>query len=98
MKRSCSGSAKKKCASTPKRMGSRKRPDTWSSERDLYGDKDAYFEDGEVLLAIAIVLSSIAILASSRKALGIALVSACLGTLLAVNGFLLIVRLPFLTP
>ncbi|MGA7579629.1 MAG: DUF4337 domain-containing protein [Desulfobaccales bacterium] len=65
--------------------------------RDLYGDKDDYFEDGEVLLAIAIVLASIAILTTSRKALGVALVAASLGTLLAVNGFLMIVRLPFLT-
>ncbi len=67
-------------------------------ERDLYRSKDPYFEYGEVLLAIAIVMSSIAILASSRMTLALALVSAGLGTLLAANGFLLIVRLPFLTP
>jgi Domain of unknown function (DUF4337) len=67
-------------------------------ERDLYRSKDPYFEYAEVLLAIAIVMSSIAILAYSRMALSIALVSATLGTLLAANGFLLIVRLPFLTP
>ncbi|MGA7564243.1 MAG: DUF4337 domain-containing protein [Desulfobaccales bacterium] len=67
-------------------------------ERDLYRSKDPYFEYAEVLLAIAIVMSSIAILASSRMALSMALVSAGLGTLLAANGFLLIVRLPFFTP
>lgn len=67
-------------------------------ERDLYRSKDPYFEYAEVLLAIAIVMSSIAILAYSRMALSIALVSAGLGTLLAANGFLLIVRLPFFAP
>jgi hypothetical protein len=67
-------------------------------ERDLYRSKDPYFEYAEVLLAIAIVMSSIAILAYSRMALSMALVSAGLGTLLAANGFLLIVRLPFFTP
>ena len=67
-------------------------------ERDLYRSKDPYFEYGEVLLAIAIVMASIAILAYSRMALGFALVSASLGSLLAANGFLLIVRLPFFSP
>jgi len=67
-------------------------------ERDLYRSKDPYFEYGEVLLAISIVMASIAILAYSRMALGFALVSASLGSLLAANGFLLIVRLPFFTP
>ncbi|MFZ0051659.1 MAG: DUF4337 family protein, partial [Desulfobaccales bacterium] len=67
-------------------------------ERDLYRSKDPYFEYGEVLLAIAIVMASIAILAYSRMALGCALVSASLGSLLAANGFLLIVRLPFFSP
>jgi len=67
-------------------------------ERDLYRSKDPYFEYGEVLLAIAIVMASIAILAYSRMALGFALVSASLGSLLAANGFLQIVRLGFFTP
>ncbi len=67
-------------------------------ERDLYRSKDPYFEYSEVLLAIAIVMASIAILAYSRMALVFALVSAGLGTLLAANGFLLLVRLPFFTP
>ena len=67
-------------------------------ERDLYRSKDPYFEYGEVLLAISIVMASIAILAYSRMALGFALVSASLGSLLAANGFLQIVRLSFFTP
>lgn len=64
-------------------------------ERDLSRAKDPYFEYAEVLLQIAIVLASIAILAHSRLMFGFALVSAGLGTLLAINGFLMIVRLPF---
>ncbi len=67
-------------------------------ERDLSRSKDPYFEYAEVLLQIAIVLASIAILAHSRLMFGFALVSASLGALLAVNGFLLLVRLPFFGP
>ena len=48
-----------------------------------------------MLLQIAIVMSSIAILAHSRLMFGFSLVSAALGALLAANGFLMIVHLPF---
>jgi hypothetical protein len=64
-------------------------------ERDVYRGKDPYFEYAEVLLQIAIVMSSIAILAHSRLMFGFSLVSATLGALLAANGFLMIVHLPF---
>ena len=64
-------------------------------ERDVNRDKDPYFDYAEVLLQIAIVMSSIAILAHSRLMFSFALVSASLGTVLAINGFLMIVRLPF---
>ena len=64
-------------------------------ERDKYRGKDPYFEYAEVLLQIAIVMSSIAILAHSRLMFGFSLVSATLGALLAANGFLMLVHLPF---
>ena len=64
-------------------------------ERDVNRDKDPYFDYAEVLLQISIVLASIAILAHSRLMFSFALVSACLGTVLSINGFLMIVRLPF---
>ena len=64
-------------------------------ERDLNRGKDPYFDYAEVLLQIAIVMSSIAILAHSRLMFGFSLVSAALGALLAANGFLMIVHLPF---
>jgi hypothetical protein len=63
--------------------------------RDVYRGKDPYFEYAEVLLQIAIAMSAIAILAHSRAMVGFALVSACLGTLMSANGFLMLVHLPF---
>lgn len=64
-------------------------------ERDTYRGKDPYFEYAEVLLQIAIVMASIAILSASRPVFYFSLVSAVLGTILSTNGFLMIFRLPF---
>ena len=64
-------------------------------ERDINRAKDPYFDYAEVLLQIAIVMSSIAILAHSRRIFIFAVVAASLGTLLAVNGFWMVVNLPF---
>ena len=64
-------------------------------ERDLYRTKDPYFEYGEVLLQIAIVMASISILSGSRPVLYFAIVSALLGTLFSLNGFLLVFQIPF---
>jgi hypothetical protein len=65
-------------------------------ERDVSRARDPYFDYAEVLLQIAIVTASVSILASSRPVFGFSLVLAILGTLLAANGFALVVRLPFL--
>jgi hypothetical protein len=67
-------------------------------ERDLYRSKDPYFDYAEVLLQIAIVMSSIAIIASSRPVFLFAVISAGLGVLLSINGFLQIFHLPFFHP
>jgi hypothetical protein len=64
-------------------------------ERDLNRQKDPYFDYAEVLLQIAIAMSAITILAHSRRVFVFAVVAAALGTLLSVNGFLLLVHLPF---
>ena len=64
-------------------------------ERDVNRDKDPYFDYAEVLLQIAIVMASVAILAHSRSMFAFALAAAGLGSLLSLNGFFLIVRLPF---
>ena len=65
-------------------------------EREINRSKDPYFDYAEVLLQIAIVMATISIIASSRPIFYFALVSAGLGTILSVNGFLLLFRLPFL--
>jgi len=65
-------------------------------ERDVNRNKDPYFDYAEVLLQIAIVASSIAILASSAPMYYFSMVCAGLGVLLSLNGFLLLVNIPFL--
>ncbi len=69
---------------------------TLEHERDINRDKDPYFDYAEVLLQIAIVMSSVSILSRSRPTFYFSLGLAVCGTLLAVNGFTLLVRLPFL--
>jgi hypothetical protein len=65
-------------------------------ERDVNRDKDPYFDYAEVLLQIAIVMASVAILAHSRSMFAFALVAAGLGAIFSANGFLMLFRLPFL--
>jgi Domain of unknown function (DUF4337) len=68
------------------------------AERDRNQSKDPYFDYAEVLLQIAIVCSSVSILSSSRSMFFFSLVVAVLGLLSTVNGFVLLVRVPFLHP
>jgi hypothetical protein len=64
-------------------------------ERDVNRAKDPYFDFAEVLLQIAIVMASVSILALSRQVYCFSMIAASLGTLLMINGYLLLVRLPF---
>jgi Domain of unknown function (DUF4337) len=64
-------------------------------ERDKNRIKDPYFDYAEVLLQISIVMASISILAVSRQIFYFAIVSASIGTIMMLNGYLLIFRLPF---
>lgn len=73
----------------------RKVAEKLEHERDINRDKDPYFDYAEVLLQIAIVLASISILAHSRMMFGFSLVSAALGALFSLNGFLMVFRVPF---
>jgi hypothetical protein len=66
------------------------------AERDLNQAKDPYFDYAEVLLQIAIVCSSVAIIASSRPMFWFSSLLAVLGALCTLNGFLLLVRIPLL--
>jgi hypothetical protein len=65
-------------------------------ERDVNRAKDPYFDFGEALLQIAIVMSSISIIASSRHIFFFSIGAAVLGSLVTLNGFLLLIRVPFL--
>jgi len=71
---------------------------TLEHERDVNRAKDPYFDYAEVLLQIAIVMASISILSKSRPTFSFSLVLAVCGAVLAVNGFTLLVRIPFLEP
>ena len=64
-------------------------------ERDINRSKDPYFDYAEVLLQISIVMASISILAVSRYMFYFALIASGLGSLFMLNGYLLIVRIPF---
>jgi len=66
------------------------------TERNLSRRKDPYFDYAEVLLQIAIVLASISILSLSRPIYYFAIACACAGTFLMVNGYFLILRIPFI--
>ena len=63
-------------------------------ERDVYRTRDPYFDYGEALLQIAIVLASIAILSSSVPVFALSLVMAVCGVVFTLNGFLLFFTLP----
>lgn len=87
----------RKFADEEKRMNADKKeiePRAKAAEaaRDLYQAKDPYFDYAEVLLQIAIVCSSVAILAGSRPMFWFSSLLAVLGSLLTVNGFFLLLR------
>lgn len=64
--------------------------------RDRAMKQDPYFDFAEVLLQIAIVCASVAMLAGSRPMFAISLAIAACGIFLTVNGFTLLVKVPFL--
>jgi len=90
----------RKFADEEKRMNADKKeiePKAKAAEaaRDLYQAKDPYFDYAEVLLQIAIVCSSGSILAGSRPMFWFSSTLAVLGSLLTINGFFLLLRVPF---
>jgi hypothetical protein len=64
-------------------------------ERDKHRSKDPYFEYGEVLLQIAIVMASVSIISVSRAVFGFSILVASLGAIMCANGYLQIFALPF---
>lgn len=64
--------------------------------RDSYQARDPYFLIAEALLQIAIVMSSVSILARSRLIFSFSLVVAVVGAVLTANGYWSFFELPFL--
>ena len=67
-------------------------------DRDVGRAKDPYFDFGEVLLQLAIVTASIAILSGSSPVYLFSIAMAVFGAVLSMNGFLQLFTLPFLGP
>ncbi len=65
-------------------------------ERDLALSRDPYFDYGEALLQIAIVLASIALITHAGPLLVASAFLGVAGVLLTINGFLLLVKLPYI--
>ena len=66
----------------------------FESERDRAQKQDPNFDFAEALYQIAIVLASVSILANSRMIVTAALVAGALATVLMINGYFLLFRLP----
>lgn len=71
---------------------------TLEKDRDIGRAKDPYFDFGEVLLQLAIVTASTAILSGSSPVYLFSIVMAAFGAVLSLNGFLQLFTLPFLGP
>lgn len=64
--------------------------------RDRAQRRDPYFDYAEALLQIAIVLASVSIIAGSRALLAAGAAVGGVAVLLMLNGFLLVIDVPFL--
>lgn len=68
----------------------------YEKTRDLAQKKDPYFDAAELLLQIAIVLASVAMLSKARWAFVASIVLAAGGLLLTLNGYYPVADLPFI--
>jgi Domain of unknown function (DUF4337) len=68
----------------------KEKAEKYEQERDHSHKRDPYYDHAEVLMQVAIVLASVAMLSGRRWAFYASLVLAMLGTLLALNGWLLL--------
>ena len=66
------------------------------AERDIALRKDPYFDWSQALLQIAIVLASVYLIIGTLPLLGLSAGLGALGVLLLLNGFALLLPLPFL--
>jgi hypothetical protein len=67
----------------------------WEAKRDHAAERDPNFDFAEALFQIAIVVGSVSIVAASRSLVKLSGVLAVAGTLLMLNGYFLLVHLPF---
>ena len=67
----------------------------FEARRDQAAERDPNFDFAEALFQIAIVLGSVSIVAASRPLVHLSGILAIAGTLLMVNGYFLLVHLPF---
>ncbi len=65
-------------------------------QRDLAMSKDPYFDYGQAMLQIAIVLASVAIITGGSALLVLSGLLSGLGTFLTLNGFFLFYHLPYI--
>lgn len=63
-------------------------------ERDVASSRDPYFDWGQALLQIAIVIASIALITGGNSMLGLSFALGAVGMLSTLNGFMLLVALP----
>lgn len=66
------------------------------AERDLAMSQDPYFDYGEALLQIAIVLGGVAIISGGSLLITASVIMGILGTLMTINGFTLFWAIPFI--
>lgn len=66
------------------------------AERDLAMQRDPYFDYGEALLQIAIVLGGVAIISGGSFLIATSAVMGALGSLMTLNGFTLLLGIPFI--
>lgn len=66
------------------------------AERDVAMRQDPYFDYGEALLQIAIVLGGVAIISGGSTLLITSAVMGALGTFMTINGFSLFLDIPFI--
>jgi len=70
--------------------------EAFQAVRDLNMKKDPYFDYGETLLQIAIVMASVAMLAGSWTFFGVSICVAAAGSFLSADGFFLFLDIPAL--
>ncbi len=67
----------------------------FEATRERAAERDPNFDFAEALFQIAIVLGSVSIVAASRPLVHLSGILAIAGTLLMINGYFLLVHLPF---